>query len=157
MFNARSVINKWFDVCSAIQYYNAKIIVMMETWLSQSSDSPVYTYKDFTKFTAHRQDKSGGGVMCLLDASYQAEELAKPAIFPNSCECIILRVDSLAMVLVALYRPPSCSTTETLYMLSAIEEIIQWAIIQQFLEILTSRMFFGAVIPLKLRAQWHRN
>ena len=66
LFKARSVKNKWLDVCHAIDMFDTSIIAITETWLSSINDSVAYSYKDYAKFVSYWRNKVGGGTMFLV-------------------------------------------------------------------------------------------
>ena len=55
LFNSRSVINKWREICFAIDYYNADIVAVTETWLSAESDSHAFSYRNYKKILSLSQ------------------------------------------------------------------------------------------------------
>ena len=97
LFNSRSVINKWREICFAIDYYNADIVAVTETWLSAESDSHAFSYRNYKKFSAYRNQRIGGGVMCLINSEYIVAELKKPESSPSSCETLILHIKQLVL------------------------------------------------------------
>ena len=118
-FNARSVKNKWLDVCHAINIFDASIVAITETWLSSANDPVAYSYKDYAKFVSYRRNKAGGGAMFLLKKDYNAVEITAPLTVPNSYDCTIIKIEYLASTLVLIYRPPNCSKEDTLQLLDA--------------------------------------
>ncbi len=125
LFNSRSVKNKWCDIVNVMDMYDAGIVAITETWLSCDTDCDAYTHREFSKFVSHRQDGSGyGGVMCLLRHEYDAVELTKPSSLPTTCDCLVLHLRSLSSVLVTLYRPPSCTVSDTASLITGLEEIL---------------------------------
>ena len=123
LFNARSVTNKWKDICNAINMHSAGIIAITETWLNAVKDSCVFSYLNYPKISAYRQHGEGGGVTILLHPTFNAIELPLPDNFPASCDCVIVNILPLKLILVLLYRPPHCTREDTVHLLSALENI----------------------------------
>ena len=124
LFNARSVKNKWLEICQTLDLYKAGLIVMTETWLSNVTDSNAYTYRNFQKFVAHRTDMRGGGVICMLNSEFNATEITKSQFSPPSCDVLLMKLDKLNTILVIVYRPPSCTSADTVQLWKAIEDIL---------------------------------
>ena len=124
MFNARSVCNKWYDICHLADEYSAGIIAITETWLKNDYDPAVFVYRDYMKYTASRKHKIGGGVMCLLKPVYKITELVLPDVFPSSCDGLALKIDNMSALIILVYRPPSCSNEDTANLFRALEELL---------------------------------
>ena len=73
------------------------------------------------KFVAHRSDRRGGGVLCLVSDCYMAVELGKPSNWPQSCDGVIVKLSSITFVLVVVYRPPNCTCDQ---LVNAFESVI---------------------------------
>ena len=125
LFNARSVVRKWYSICHAIDLYKAAVVVITETWLSTDVDSNVYTYKNYSKFVSHRAGRTGGGVICLVKPEYKASALPMPAVFPATCDGLLVKIHSLSLVLCACYQPPSCSVNDSTDLISAFESVLE--------------------------------
>ena len=92
-------------------------------WLSATLDSHAYTDRNFSKFVGQRVNKSGGGVMGLIRPDYKTIGMQLPDSFPQSCEGLIFKINSLALHIFLIYRPPNCNTADTLNLWSAIESV----------------------------------
>ena len=76
------------------------------------------------KFVAHRNDRRGGGVLCLVSDCYMADELGKPSNWPQSCDGVIVKLSSIASVLVVVYRPPDCTCDDTEQLVNAFDSVL---------------------------------
>ena len=104
---------------------DAAIVAITETWLCASLDSYAYTCRNFSNFVGHKANKSGGGVMCLNRLGYKAIAMPLPDSFPQSCEGLIIKINSLASVIFLIYRLPDCNTADTLSLWSTIESVLE--------------------------------
>ena len=77
--NVRSIEHKWPLFKVGLEAYNPKVIVLVESWLSEYTVN-IYKYKNFQQFSMSRVSKSGGGVMLFLHPSYSAVRVNAPRI-----------------------------------------------------------------------------
>ena len=73
---------------------------------------------------AHRSDRRGGGVLFLVSDCYMAVELGKPSNWPQSCDGVIVKLSSIASVLVVVYRPPDCTSDDTEQLVNAFDSVL---------------------------------
>ena len=123
LLNARSVKNKWHEIYDSICFYNAGIVAITETWLLGNTDFLTYSYMKHNKFVAYRRDRRGG-VLCLVSDCYMAVELGKPSNWLQSCDGVIVKLSSIASVLVVVYRPPDCTCDDTEQLVNAFESVL---------------------------------
>ena len=95
----------------------------METWLNNNKDSLAYSYGSYQKFVLHRQNKRGGGVICLLSSDYDAIELWKPSSLPDLCDCLIIISRTLKSVFIIVYKSTSCSSADIIKLLEAFDDL----------------------------------
>jgi hypothetical protein len=63
--------------------------------------------------------------MCLVKPEYKALALPIPCGFPASCDGLLVKLDSLSLVLWACYRPPSCSASDSANLVSTLESVLE--------------------------------
>jgi hypothetical protein len=63
--------------------------------------------------------------MCLVNPNYAAIELARPVCMPQTCDCVIVKLNSIASVLVVVYRPPCCTSEDTESLLEAFDCVLK--------------------------------
>jgi hypothetical protein len=66
----------------------------------------------------------GGGVMYLIRKDYAAVQLINPLNIPKTCDCLIIKLNSIASVLVVIHRPPTCSSAETKLLVEAFDSVL---------------------------------
>ena len=76
------------------------------------------------KFVAHRSDRRGSGVLCLVSDGYMAVDLGKPSNWPHSCDGVIVKLSSIASDLVVVYRPPDYTCDDTKQLVNAFNSIL---------------------------------
>ena len=82
-----------------------------------------FSYLNYCKILAYRQHRKGGDVTILLHPTLNTIELPLPDNFPASCDCVIVKILPLKLILVLLYRPPHCTREATVHLLSVLENI----------------------------------
>ena len=105
LLNTRSISNNWHDIQNAIRVYDACLVAVTETLLSADKDSCVFSCLNYHKFTAHRQRCRGRGVMLLINPALKAIEMKLVVDFTASCDCVIVKIISLQLILALIYRP----------------------------------------------------
>ena len=124
LLNAWSFNNKWLEINKLAVTHNARLIVITETWLNEEKDRLACTYGCYQKFVSHRQGVRRGGVMCLFNSDFCANELPNSTKFSESCDTLIIKLSAVASVTIAIYWPPICSGADTLNLLKAIEDAL---------------------------------
>ena len=103
--NARSIVNKIDKIANLIEANNAKIIVINETWLKDSSILDRFL-SEFNIFTCNRPKEQGGGVLILVRKSISAVEISKFKFGNIEIEVIDVKL-AFKIRIFAVYCPPN--------------------------------------------------
>lgn len=116
-FNARSVGSKWDEICADMQAIDADIYCISETWIKSPEDLALFSYKDYIVVGNCRPNKTGGGVMILVNPNLRPTVRANsscisPSNGYNICSIKLQNTFPYA-TLVTVYRPPNATAEDT--------------------------------------------
>ena len=87
---------------------NADICCFTETWVSENKASS-YLYRDFTSFYKCRADRKGGGVMALINSTFNPVMCTSTG---DDAMSVTLEIDGCHYLLSLVYRPPDAIEQE---------------------------------------------
>ena len=95
-----------FDLCTSSTLF----ICICETFLFDGINDSEIHLPDFTIIRCDRISREGGGVCIYLRNSILFKICLQ---FSNTvCELLIVRLQTPALIIILVYRPPSCSVTD---------------------------------------------
>ena len=101
------------DLCNI----NTLFLCFCETWLKDDILDSEIQIPGFSLIRCDRKVRAGGGVCVYLRHSVGFDTYLN---YSNSvCEVLVLRLHQPSLILVLLYRPPSCSAVDFLCYLSS--------------------------------------
>ena len=65
-FNARSICNKWADICNIAQPSKYAMVSIVETWLPSDRKGNLFNIPGYQCYFSSRKSKKGGGVMVAV-------------------------------------------------------------------------------------------
>ncbi len=102
----KSKIKFLLDVCTECTLF----ICLCETFLHQDIIDSEISMSGFTIIRCDRSERTGGGICIYLKESICYDVLLS---FSNSvCELLIVKLNQPALIILLLYRPPSCSSSD---------------------------------------------
>lgn len=129
MSNIQSLLPKHDEICLFLSVCRPDILVFCETWLSEKVDSDIISIPGYSSPLRHdRSSKRGGGVCvyCRADILIHRIEVVSPP--PPCIECIWAAFPTLKIILLALYVPPSLTSSQlhevTIYIESEVDKAL---------------------------------
>lgn len=124
-FNAQSVVSKLPSLHLLLNSFTHDIIVITETWLKPIvTNSLLCPDGTHSVFRSDRKRRKGGGVAVLVAPSIVCYEVS--ANVPSCCNVVCLDVCSSPTStwrLIAVYRPPSCTVSDSHELLDVLVEL----------------------------------
>ena len=93
-----------FDLCTP----NTLFLCFCETFLTDEIPDSELMIPDFTITRCDRRQRMGGGVCMYVKNSVNFTTCV--SYFNSTCELLIVRLHDPSLIIVLIYRPPSCST-----------------------------------------------
>lgn len=99
------------NLCSLIDSSDADIVVLTETWLSHKiqNNEILNTTKQFNIYRQDRTDRTGGGV--LIAISDHIDSFCVRVVANIEIICVGVTLNFKKIILIACYRPPSCTSS----------------------------------------------
>jgi len=116
MTNVRSISNRLGEFQFFLDAYVSDVVVLTETWQTNDIPNPLFAKCELYDVFSHDRTPRGGGVCVLIKKqpgiSIKFVELADAAQDLEMVAFDIIQSDTaLPLRLIAVYRPPSCSSS----------------------------------------------
>lgn len=126
-FNARSVAQKQSELTEYVDYHNADIVGITETWLKDNINFTAFT----SNFNVFRNDRpstlgQGGGSLLAVNSKFHCNLVKKCII--NRCECLFVDVQSNNAEFTRyalIYRPPDTNHENSVELFNVIHEYLK--------------------------------
>lgn len=112
LLNARSLRNKFSELCVLKSVYNPHIIATTETWFNDSIDSDPFSMTNYSFFRDDRQSRIGGGV-CLWCHNFFTPEIL-PSYKQDFIEHLVIYLRKVSIFVIVIYIPPSLLANQRL-------------------------------------------
>ena len=126
-YNARSVVNKWDELCADMSCEQADIFCVSESWLARADNLQQYACRDFITFGSCRPSRRSGDVMVLMNPQLCPVECTPSTtttdIF-NICAVKLLNRTPQTTV-IAVYLPPSSRVSDSRNLIEVLSSIIK--------------------------------
>lgn len=104
--NPQSLTNCFKEFTETVEEHKPSIIVVSETWFSETRPATNYTLKGYEMFNDDREGRGGGVAVYVLECLHPHEVKLDA---PPELECVWVEVDR-KLVICGLYHPPRAAT-----------------------------------------------
>jgi hypothetical protein len=112
LLNARSVTNKFDELCASVSTFKPDMICVTETWMKDFMDDSLFHIDGFQLLRNDRCEMKGGGVCAWIKDSFSPIRLSSMSMQPACIECLLVSLSSIRIICVVLYIPPGLKSTE---------------------------------------------
>ena len=105
--NVRSIIPKIDELRLLLSEMQCAIFVVTESWLDQSLDTSIIEIPGYSILRQDRQHKGGGGIIVYYLQNLNIKLVQIQKTEEVECLLMVVRVNSLKLGVISVYRPPS--------------------------------------------------
>ena len=106
-FNARSICNKWADICYIAHPSKYAMVSIVETWLLPDLKGNLFNIPSYQCYFSSRKRKKGEGVMMAVSNELIIHECNISIYkFPSPCKVIAVYVKNIRLVWETIYTGP---------------------------------------------------
>ncbi len=107
----RSAVHKLDEIRATLLSKSIDVFVCSESWFSENLDERATAIDNYVCFRDDRVNRIGGGVALWVRCSILSCRL--PCTHPNGFECLIVKLPSLKIIIMALYVPPHVANSRS--------------------------------------------
>ena len=118
--NVRSIIPKIDELRILLSEIQCAIFIVTESWLDDSLDTRLIDIPGYSILRQDREHKGGGGILIYYLQNLNVKLVQIHKTEEVECLVVVVKVNSLRLGIITVYRPPSTSYSK----LSVLEDLI---------------------------------